>query len=68
MSNCVCNERFFFPDGEEEEEEEEEEEAVVIVVDILDILAFFREYTHLAHLIGFVFVPKRRRPRCDMDI
>ena len=41
MSNCVCNERFFFPDGEEEEEEEEE--AVVIVVDILDILAFFRD-------------------------
>ena len=63
MSNCVCN-RFFFPDGEEEEEEEE----AVVVVDILDILAFFREYTHLAHLIRFVFVPKRRRPRCDMDI
>jgi hypothetical protein len=64
VSNCVCN-RFFFPDGEEEEEEEEE---AVVVVDILDILAFFREYTHLAHLIRFVFVPKRRRPRCDMDI
>ena len=61
MSNCCCN-RFFFPD------DEEEEEAVVVVVVILDILAFFREYTHLAHLIIFVFVPKRRRPRGDMDI
>ena len=70
VSNCVCNERFFFPDGEEEEEEEEEEEAVVIVVDILDILAFFRARAHLAHLIRLVapFVPKRRRPRRDMDI
>jgi len=66
VSNCVCNDRFFFPDGEEEEEEEEE--AVVIVVVILDILAFFRTHAHLAHLIRVAFVPKRRRPRCDMDI
>lgn len=64
MSNCVCNDRFFFPDGEEEEEEE----AVVVILDILDILAFSRTHTHLAHLLRVVFVPKRRRPRCDMDI